>query len=425
MIDLVQQSKRSLSNAITRLIVIISISITLIYSIMLLGYSWIVEDNIFNRLLNYEVSQIKAHYDDTGEIRPPSASFMTLHKDWREVPDEIVKQYQVKPTQVEFELRNGRTLHLQTIKLGAHQFVILADVDGFEVSKEFLPHVVIWLFIIASLLSLIVSLTGYAIARKLTKPLKQLADEVSDIAIEGPPPTLSTHYPNNELSVLAKAIELTFGALQKALNREANFTRDVSHEIRTPISIVKNIISNNNLTQTVTSHEYKQIERSTFELEKTTNTLLALARNESQQRESVGLTEMIENTLLQHFQLNHTERGRRLDLNVELEDGISLSANPNLVQILLNNVISNIVQYADQPQVQILLTQEMMVFSNFTSEPVLEEPEKQGNKSMNSSGIGQGLHLIERICKLNEWAIEASHQQNAFNLTVRFYPSTG
>ncbi len=387
---------------------------------MLLGYSWIVEDNIFNRLAASEANYIQEKYKETGKVVAPRSHFMTLHKNWHGVPKIVLQRYKVKPSQIEFSLKDGRTLHINIFKLGKTEFVLLADVAGFEVGRDYLPNVIMWLIGISILLALLISTVGYFIANRLTRPIKALADEVSLLSVESSLQTFAARYPNNELRTLAIKIEQSFSQLQEALKREVNFTRDVSHEIRTPLSVIKNIMSNNQQAQQITSDEYVQIYRANYELEKITHTLLALAQNESNQLSPVNLTELIENTLLQHFELNNSEKGQALEIDLKVAEDVIQTVNQNLVQILLNNVLSNIVQYANEPKVLLTLTQSGMTFKNHTSELVPNQPLQQGVKGFSSTGIGQGLNLIERICQLNYWTLKADYQSGIFKLDIVF-----
>lgn len=415
-----EKIKRSLPTAITYLVVGLALTITLIYSFLLLAYSWMVEDNIFNRMVTSEVAFIEQYYADNGQIPEARTSFMTLHKNWQDVPSVIVEKHKIKPTQIEFSLADGKTVHLKKFTLGGDEYVLLADVASIEVGRDYLPNVITWLIVIAALFALIVSSVVYFMVKKLTKPIKELADEVSQLSIGTSPRLFAQSYPNNELRTLASTIEQSFIQLKEALIREVNFTRDVSHEIRTPISVVKNIISNNHNSKQINSNEYEQIAQASFELEKVTHTLLALARNESSQVSEVNLTDMIEQILLHHFELNNSEKGRALQIELQLKENVARLINPNLFQILLNNVLSNIIQYSTQPEVQITLTNKGMSFKNQTADLVPSQPQRQGVKSVSSNGIGQGLNLIERICEKSGWSLKANYENGVFSLDIHF-----
>lgn len=413
-------TQSSLPASITRLVVVLALSITLIYSLLILLYSWLVEDNIFNRLVASEAAYITENYQQQGLIPKPRSGFMSLHKDWAGVPEPIVNGYKIKPSRIEYTLEDNVTLHMQVMMLGDTEYVLLADVNAFEVSRDYLPNVIVWMIIFALVCAFIVSLLAFLIARRMTRPIKELAEQVKGLAADNVPVGFSEPYPDNELKTLAQTVEKSFVELQQALQREVNFTRDVSHELRTPISVLKNAMAAKTGEVTLSENESRQISQASFELERITDTLLALARSESSQQSRLNMTEMIENTVLQHFELNNSGRGKRLELQLDLEEGVFQKANQNLIQILLNNVLSNIVQYASGQDVQITLSEQSMSFTNHTSEMVPVEPEKRGVKSFSSTGIGQGLNLIERICQESNWRMQAEYNQPRFTLTVFF-----
>ncbi|WP_286270448.1 sensor histidine kinase [Thalassotalea hakodatensis] len=415
-------TQRSLPSAITYLVVGLALTYTVIYSLLILTYSWIVEDNIFNRLVASEANYIEQQFLLTNKVSPPRAGFITLHKNWHDVPVKIAKGYVINPKQVEYSLDDGRSVHVQVFELGGNVYTLLADVAGFEVSRDYLPNIIVWLVAFATFLAFIVSMVAYLIAKRITNPIKILANDVSKFSVNYIPKDFAHSYPDNELRILATKIEQSFSQLQAALKREVNFTRDVSHEIRTPISIVKNVLSNYQKSLTLSSEEFEQIYQANFELEKITHTLLALARNESSETTSVNLTELIENIVLQHFELNHSEKGKALKLKLQLEENVFQTVNKNLVQILLNNILSNIVQYATATHVAILLSSVGMSFRNQTADLVPNQPQRSGTKSFSSTGIGQGLNLIERICETNGWKMRADYQQGMFELKIYFNP---
>ena len=87
---------------------------------------------------------------------------------------------------------------------------------------------------------LLAALGGYLIARRAFRPLEQLtatADAINEAAdlsrrVEVPPGS-------NEFSRLAGTFNGMFARLERAFEAEAQFTADASHELRTPMSVIK------------------------------------------------------------------------------------------------------------------------------------------------------------------------------------------
>lgn len=416
---LMTKVKFSLPQRISYLVVGLAFTITMIYSAFVTVYAWMIEDNIFNRQIAAEVEFIKQEFTKTAQVVKPRSGFMTLHANWYQVPEFIVTGYQADQQKIEYTTDNDTTFHINVFELDNTEYVLVADVASFEVSRDFLPGLLKWLLLLSVLSCFVVSLIAFIIVKWMLNPIKQLAEEVENLTAEQVNEGFSDCYPNNEVKTLAQVIEMSFNQLQLMLAREVNFTRDVSHEIRTPISILKNIVRHKTESD-IGAKELAAINQVSFELEQTTNTLLALARNESQKLESINMAEVVENALLSHFELNHSDKGKAIAFDLYLAETVNLQVNKNLVQILINNILSNIVAYSSDSKVAIRLSQTQLQFINSTEHQLPEQMGRAGVKGGESRGIGQGLNLIDRICKANRWQMHTHYKKPLFTLTINF-----
>ena len=129
----------SISSKIRWIFFSFTMLLSLFFVFMLLAYSWVVEDNIFNRLVAEEAHYIENTYDQLGIVSAPRPAFMKLYSSWMELPDHIQLLYQQSPDRVEFPLTNDGTLHVYSLQLGLNKMVLAADVSAYEVSKDYLP----------------------------------------------------------------------------------------------------------------------------------------------------------------------------------------------------------------------------------------------------------------------------------------------
>lgn len=409
------QKYQSISLSISRLLFSVMLTVTVIYSTFILVYSWIIEDNIFNRQVIDEASYIQQEYAKSGQVISPRPFYMNLHHDWQGLPSEFKTEYQQNPDKVEYELSDGTTVHIQVFELGLNTYVLTANVAQYEVSRDFLPTVIIWLIGFSLLCCIVVVLIGLKKAKKVTQPLNQLASQLTDdLAVEDV--NIEGQYPNNEIGFLAEKIKNTIERLTQALSREANFTKDISHEIRTPVAIGKNILSKSK--EVISNKEWKQLVAANLRIEKITETLIALARNESTETTQCNITALLEECLLTNSDVNHTEKGKAIKFDVESEEDIFRQVNPNLVSILLNNILSNIVHYTSGDKVSILLSRGSIRFENSYQLAIPNEPLKAGSKGVTSQGLGQGLSLIKRIAELYEWNVRVQTTDQAFVLVI-------
>lgn len=409
--------KHTIKGAFTQLLVTVVLVISAIYSLLLLGYSWMIEDNIFNRQVLDEARFIQ-HYFKTNQTLPPLRSrYMSLHSDWQGLPPKIKLEHQRKPSKVEFTTNDGRTIHIHKFKLNNKPYILAADVASFEVSRDYLPSMLWTLVILSTTFCLIVALLALHRAKRITLPLERLARQVAeekaitDIQISG-------DYPNNEIGLLANRIKESFSRLTDAWLRESNFTKDISHEIRTPVAIANNILA-------LPSHQlddtkWQKLRDTNLQLAQITETLLALARNESTEVENTNLSILIEQCLLSNPDINYSEKGQALEFNLNNQEDVYLTINQQLITILINNILSNIVHYTSGQRIDIELTQSVLSFSNSFIQPPPAGVFNSGTRGQSSDGIGHGLSLIKRIADVYQWHVTVNTTQSKFTLSISF-----
>lgn len=408
---------RSLSSSISRVIITTVLSISLIYSFLIVLYSWTIEDNIFNRLVNDEATHITEQFKRSGEVLPPKADYMRLVENFTDLPIEIQKEYPSNPSKVEYQTRSGKTLHMTTIKLGGQHLFLLADVEQFEVSKDNMPNLLVWLLVIACLISAIALVVSLQTAKKITGPLKALA---SDVNKKNAGNIESDAFPENEIGLLALNTKNAFNQLNTALERERVFTKDISHEIRTPVAIIQNVLSASKKEKTITESNFDTVTEAVANINQITSILLALARSESSQTETVNLTAELEFLIINQFDFLLAEAGKHLELTLNFEGDVKVTCNQNLVSILMLNLLSNMVRHASSDYAEITLNERQLIFKNQTQQNTINSPFVSGVKGEQSEGLGHGLNLIQRICEQSNWQLSIEQPPGYFIAQINF-----
>jgi signal transduction histidine kinase len=409
--------KHSIYRRIVATFLLFTVFLCVIFSFLLLAYAWVIEDNIFNRFVDNEASYITRHYENTGQVIEPRIRFMQLYNNWQSLPAEIAQQHIQTPDQIEFDLPAGGSLHIKVLTLGHSEYVLAADVSGFEVSKDYLPLISIWILAVILGISAIALYISLVIAKNAVGPLKQLTEKVASSKNDKRSSNISQNFPNNEIGYLAQTFEKTFDHLQQILQRESDFTRDVSHELRTPTTILKNLMhaSSQKASITLNQKESRQFCYAVLEMEQTITTLLALARQESLHFEELSLLAIIEDCVINHYELNNNDT---FILQVQVDSQYKLVVNKNLLKILINNLLSNAVRYSSGDWLSISIVNDVLIFENSSSPLLLPDPFKTNSKGENSEGIGQGLNLVKRVCTLFDWHVALESTENNFKIKI-------
>ena len=219
---------------------------------------------------------------------------------------------------------------------------------------------------------------------------------------------------------MAQTIEDNINQLQAVLNRESRFTRDVSHELRTPATVLTLLSDQLDQEGTLSEQKKAEFKQSVQQITQTVSALLALARQESMEQQSVNLLEEIEFCVINHFRLSATER---FEISVNVPADYRMPANRNLLHILLNNLIDNALNHGNGNRLSIEFKDNALSFINTTDGVELADIFDRKVKRTDSEGLGLGLNLIRRICSVSGWEADAKNDGTLFALTIQLEPS--
>lgn len=154
----------------------------------------------------------------------------------------------------------------------------------------------------------------------------------------------------DELYDLSSSINSLLGRLEKTLERERQFTSDASHELRTPISVIKGTLEVLNRKER-TVEEYKEkISYCLTELDRMssmTEQLLVLARFDAESnvntKKSSTIKEIINQIIIQRTAAL-LEKNSEIKINEIGDSDLQLSTFH--AHLILDNVISNAIKYS-------------------------------------------------------------------------------
>ncbi|MBL8728735.1 MAG: HAMP domain-containing histidine kinase [Planctomycetes bacterium] len=193
---------------------------------------------------------------------------------------------------------------------------------------------------------------GWLLARRIVDPLAGLAAG-AELVQAGRPGTLPRSGSGDEVDQLAATMERAMARLQDAHDRQARFTADAAHELRTPLAIIR--------TQAdVALHQ----PRETAVYRDTLHEILAGARRMSDILESLLLLARADAGTLeggeQTLDLGVLARAvlsaraddaatKRLELQFEGPPAAPVLGDARLLTILIDNLVGNAIRYSDGP----------------------------------------------------------------------------
>lgn len=207
---------------------------------------------------------------------------------------------------------------------------------------------------------------------------------------------------------------------------QKEFTENASHELQTPLAILKNkldlLLQNSDLTEkqyNIAEDMNKALSRSA----RINQNLLLLAKIKNSQFDQSeiihfnGLVKQIIGNLEEHF------LQKNISLQIPVLEETVVKGNISLAEILVNNLILNAIRHT-QSQGYITVKLENSLFSVANSGSIqLDENmlfKRFSKLSSSNSGSGLGLAIIKEISKSQNWAVDYHFSEQNHIFCVRF-----
>lgn len=327
--------------------------------------------------------------------------------------DPIPKAYRNVPEGYSEYETPQKASFLYRIDSGGVTYILETDQTEFEEIEQRL-NVVIYVF--AGIMLLLSLLLAWALARTVTRPLRELAREVRRCAESPDFRPLSVRTDNDEVGYLARVCESSLKRLHETLERERLFASDLSHELRTDLAVVSTtaeLLEGTGGLAPRQSAQMQKISRAAAHMQLVTRALLSLVRTkgiQSAEADAVPLTRAARKVLERERSGLHGGRVR-----LELRDGTTSGgplAPEGMVTLVLDNLVRNAVRYTDEGAVTVDLTDRGFRVTDDghgIAEDELDkifEPHYRG-RGCRGAGMGIGLSIVSRICEREGWIVSA------------------
>ena len=249
---------------------------------------------------------------------------------------------------------------------------------------------------------LFAAVLGRFLARRIVNPITELATAVAQGST-----TLPLTGRGDELGILARALEAHTTELRAFLDRERFFTGDVSHELRSPLTVITGAaeILMTQADSDAIRAPAERIYRAAHEAAECVTVLLLLAR-----APELGRLPPVQ---VDAIAAREAERYRPLVANrpiaLRYQDGpaFAIQAPAELCAAAIGNLVRNACQYTERGEVVVQVKKGQVIVEDTgpgLPEAVRDTLRQPGGMpaavpSKGSAGTGLGLSLVRRICE--------------------------
>jgi signal transduction histidine kinase len=258
---------------------------------------------------------------------------------------------------------------------------------------------IMWIFIFGISGIVIFSVLLIIIMRRVASPVEALGDWAKSLnadRLQQPPPDFSY----KELNTLASIVRNSLNSVQESLDREHEFLRYASHELRTPIAVIRTNVELLHKLDEKAPLSAKQklvlarIERAGFTMSDLTETLLWLSRDSvvSPTPEPVQLDELLTQLV---EELTYLLQGKTVAVHLDSSPCL-LELPLTACRIVLTNLIRNAFQHTQCGVVTITQRQGQVTIENVNTDD-------DGSEQANELGFGLGLKLTDKLIRRFGW----------------------
>ena len=289
----------------------------------------------------------------------------------------------------------------------------------------------------AGLLVILIStlvVVNYRIARRLWQPFYRTLATVASFQSGQPVPLAFTPTKITEFSQLQTQLMQLTERVRRDFQSLKTFTENASHELQTPLAIIRTKLEALLQDETLTPPQSRQIStllEAVGRLTKLNQTLLLLTKIENRQFvavESLALADLIAPKV--DF-MSDWIRHKQLLLTLQVDPSVRVVMNPYLADVLLNNALSNAIKHNEVGgHLSIQLTPSGLTVSNTGVAPD-QSPERlrerfQKNDAASDSP-GLGLAIIDEIGRTYDFRVHYHYAAGWHHLTIDWphAPETG
>ncbi len=315
-------------------------------------------------------------------------------------------------------------------------FIYQRSLEGLNQSISLINDLFIYITSLGIVLSV---LTAWFISNRFSKPIHQLIQLTQSNELKLPDNHRNDEFKTLMISFISmkKRLNDTIDTLKKELEKEKKqdqlsktFIANISHEIRTPITVIQSAIDLLTVTKDSAKIKtyYKMIHTQIKLIEKLTDDVMFISKLQSHtitlNKKDVGISKFIEeitnelSLIHQDVHFNHKQ----------LKSDKILSMDALSMRQVINNVLNNAIKFRKKDSIIDIKYEryqdyfDVMITNQAT--PIDEAHLPFLNQTfykVNSDGLGLGLAIVDQIMKAHGGAFYIRNINEGVEVVLRFY----
>lgn len=229
-----------------------------------------------------------------------------------------------------------------------------------------------------------------------------------------------------EFEILNKVITSLMEQVEKDFQKLKEFNEDISHEIQTPLSIIRNKMVLLLESQHLNEKELQWVQAAYQEVNKLSKigkslTLISRIENQEFKRiDDVDLRILVENIVSNMAEIIHF---KELEVTAQLKP-VAVKCDLILANILFTNLLKNAIQHNQKGgYIRMFLSEHQFEIEN-TGDILKTETARLFNRfqkgDTTTDSLGLGLAINQKICEIYGFQLDYEHQEGKHRFILQF-----
>lgn len=350
-----------------------------------------------------DAESVVKRLDSDPYAKLPTEQTMKGYTDWNNIPRELTQPFASMEleygelTETTFINSAGEEAYIAMLPMLRHNGDVIYFISeyGFDESNDVYSEIfnnflveAFWLLIfIFTFLFLFV----FWLLKRATEPMSLLSDWAQ--GLKGGKGLSDAEFAIAEVDELAKQLKQGVDRITAYNEREKQFLKYASHELRTPQATVQACLDT--LQLQLSGAKLKTVERAlraNLTMTRLSTALLWLSRETSDpvKKSDVNLVAICDQLIIEN---KHLIDSKALTIKVNADIN-TLSIEQELLTIVFSNLFRNACQHAQEGEITLNIEPKQLIISNSICQ-------NDANNDIESFGLG--LHLVNSICDKLNW----------------------
>ena len=297
-----------------------------------------------------------------------------------------------------------------------------------EKTNDLIQMIALITLIAVSLLLAVLFMVNRFLLNKLWHPFNSTLNELKQFNLSNKKSLQLADTDINEFADLNNAVRVMGTRASNDYEALKNFTENASHEIQTPLAIIRSklelLMQSDSLKEEQIKH-IQSIDDASNRLSKLNQSLILLTKidnNQFQEKEEINLAMLIDKLSANYDELI---AAKLITVTKKMDPDCTIIMNETMAEILVSNLITNAIKHnIEKGFIEIILTADHLIVRNtgsiLTSNPV-KLFERFRKDKPGSDSLGLGLSIVKKICERYGYAVGYDYADSLHIMSITFH----